>query len=45
MPTVFAALIATGALPVPDAGPSGVLIGAAILSLGVAARLLKNRKR
>lgn len=32
-------------LPVPDTGSPNVLLGLGILSLGIVARLLKNRKR
>lgn len=30
---------------VPDSGPTGLLLGIAILSLGIAARFYNNRKK
>jgi LPXTG-motif cell wall-anchored protein len=30
---------------VPDSGPTGLLLGLGLLSLGIAARFLKNRKK
>ncbi|MGH7959224.1 MAG: hypothetical protein ACREH8_19765 [Opitutaceae bacterium] len=45
MSAAIAVIIATGSISVPDTGPSGFLIGLALLSLGIVARLINNRKR
>jgi hypothetical protein len=39
------ALIIGSVVTVPDTGSSGFILGIALLSLGVAARLIKNRMR
>lgn len=38
-------LASTPPAAVPDTGSSGLILGLALLSLGVAARVIKNRKR
>jgi MYXO-CTERM domain-containing protein len=45
MHTLPAMVIASTPVSVPDAGPSGLLAGLALLSLGIAVRLITNRKR
>ena len=39
------AILATATPIVPDTGSTGLLLGLGILSLGVIARVVKNRKR
>jgi hypothetical protein len=45
MISAFSAILASN-LPVsvPDSGATGVLLGAAVISIGLLARFLKNRK-
>ncbi len=43
--TTILALLATTVPTVPDSGSTGFLLGLALLATGVAARLVKNRKK
>jgi hypothetical protein len=38
-------VLASAVNPVPDVSPTSIVLGLGVLSLGVVARLLKNRKR
>jgi hypothetical protein len=38
------ALASVSAVPVPDSGPTGFLLGLALLATGLVARFIKNRK-
>ena len=45
MISAFSAILASSPpLPVPDSGSTGLLLGAAVISAGLLARFLKNRK-
>jgi len=48
LPSHMSSLIITvlaSQVRVPDAGPTGLMLGIAVLSLGLGARLYKNRKK
>lgn len=44
MYSIIHTVLASNVVAAPDAGSSGLLVGLAILSLGIVARLVKNRK-
>ncbi|MBL9193175.1 MAG: hypothetical protein JNJ82_12550 [Opitutaceae bacterium] len=45
MISAFSAILASAPpIPVPDSGATGVLLGTAVISVGLLARFLKNRK-
>jgi hypothetical protein len=45
MSTLALTVLATAVPSVPDTGSTGLLLGLGILSLGLVARFIKNRKR
>jgi hypothetical protein len=45
MPTLLALIFASAPVSIPDSGTTGLLLGLGLLSLGIVARLVKNRKR
>ena len=45
MSTLVLTILATAVPTVPDTGSTGLLLGLGILSLGIVAKLIKNRKR
>jgi hypothetical protein len=45
MCTLLTTVIASVIVQVPDSGTTGLLLGLGLLSLGIVARLVKNRKK
>jgi hypothetical protein len=45
MTTLATAILATAQVPVPDAGPSNIFLGLALLSLGIMVRYIRNLRR
>jgi MYXO-CTERM domain-containing protein len=43
--TMLVSVFASVPQTVPDVGPSGLLLGLGLLSLGLVARLIKNRRK
>jgi hypothetical protein len=45
MSSLITVIVASTVSSVPDSGSTGLLLGLGILSLGIVARLVKNRKK